>query len=110
MEDVKDEPEYWSTRIYDAGKGKELDSALYDKGSLMMHALRRTVGDRDFFAILKRWTRDNAYSNASWLQFERLAAEVSGKDLKGFFDAWAHGTKVPPDTYLYPGDLAELKR
>ncbi|MFI6684058.1 M1 family metallopeptidase [Streptomyces sp. NPDC050485] len=104
----KDNPAYWSTKLYDPGVGKELDPALYFKGSLMLHALRRTVGDDAFFATLRRWTGDHAYGNASFPQFEALAAKVSGKDLKGFFDAWAHGTTIPAKKYLYPGSLAAL--
>ncbi|MFJ8311076.1 MULTISPECIES: M1 family metallopeptidase [unclassified Streptomyces] len=104
----KDKPSFWSTPLYDPGKGKELDGALYFKGSLMFHALRRTVGDEAFFDTLRRWTSDHAYGNASFPQFEALAAKVSGKDLKGFFDAWAHGTTIPPKEYLYPGSLAAL--
>ncbi|MEU3714370.1 M1 family metallopeptidase [Streptomyces catenulae] len=109
VDENKDDPAYWATKLYDPGVGKELDPALYDKGSLMLHALRRTVGDDAFFATLKRWTHDHAYGNASFPQFEALAAEVSGKDLKGFFDAWAHGTKIPPKQYLYPGSLGALR-
>ncbi|GAA2988517.1 M1 family metallopeptidase [Streptomyces lactacystinicus] len=101
----KDNPSFWSTKLYDPGKGKELAPALYFKGSLMLHALRRTVGDDAFFATLRRWTADHAYGNASFPQFEALAARVSGKDLKGFFDAWAHGTTLPAEEYLYPGPL-----
>ncbi|MFD7588995.1 M1 family metallopeptidase [Kitasatospora sp. NPDC059811] len=108
VEENRNKPEYWSTKLYDPGQGKELASALYFKGSLMMHALRRTVGDDTFFATLKRWTADHAYGNASFPQFEALAAKVSGKDLKGFFDAWAHGTTIPAKEYLYPGPLAPL--
>ncbi|MFF0516874.1 M1 family metallopeptidase [Streptomyces sp. NPDC004250] len=106
VERNKDDPEFWSTMLYDPGQGKELDNALYSKGSLMMHALRRTVGDQDFFATLKRWTHDHAYGNASWPRFEKLVAEVSGKDLTGFFDAWVRGTTRPADPYLYPGSLS----
>ncbi|MFJ9697845.1 M1 family metallopeptidase [Kitasatospora sp. NPDC101183] len=101
-------PSYWSTRLYDPGRGDELAPALYLKGSLMMHALRRTVGDEAFFGTLRRWTAEHAYGNASFPQFEALAAKVSGRDLKGFFDAWAHGTTVPAKEYLYPGSLAPL--
>ncbi|MDH6711140.1 aminopeptidase N [Kitasatospora sp. MAA19] len=104
----KDNPSYWSTKLYDPGKGRELDPALYFKGSLMLHALRRTVGDDAFFTTLRRWTADHAYGNASFPQFEALAAQVSGKDLKGFFDAWVHGTTIPAKEYLYPGALAAL--
>ncbi|MFB7009650.1 MULTISPECIES: M1 family metallopeptidase [unclassified Streptomyces] len=105
IEDYRGDPSFWSTRLYDPGPGKELDSALYFKGSLMLHALRRTVSDEAFFRTLRTWTRDHAYGNASFRQFEALAAKVSGKDLKGFFGAWVDGTVIPPAKYLYPGSL-----
>ncbi|MFI6472779.1 M1 family metallopeptidase [Streptomyces sp. NPDC050516] len=108
IKENKDNPAYWSTKLYDPGKGKELDPALYFKGSLMLHALRRTVGDDAFFNTLRSWTSSHAYGNASFPEFEALAAKVSGKDLEGFFDAWAHGTTIPPKQYLYPGGLAAL--
>ncbi|MFD8723560.1 M1 family metallopeptidase [Streptomyces sp. NPDC059629] len=109
LKDVLGDPSFWSTHIYDAGPGHELDEGIYDKGALMMHALRRAVGDADFFATLKRWTSEYRDSNASWPDFERLAAKVSGKDLTGFFTAWAHSTTVPADQYLYPGSLAKVR-
>jgi aminopeptidase N len=108
VEESEADPEFWTTRLYDPGQGSELANALYSKGSMMLHALRRTVGDDAFFGTLKRWQRDHRYGNASWPQFEALAQEVSGKDLTGFFRAWAHGTTVPPEKYLYPGSLASL--
>nr|BFD87642.1 M1 family metallopeptidase [Streptomyces sp. Xyl84] len=100
------DPEFWRVPLYDPGPGRELDSALYDRGPLMLHALRRTVGDDVFFGILRTWTAAHRYGNASWPQFEALAARLSHQDLRGFFTAWAHGTEVPPDRYLYPGALA----
>ncbi|MEU6497053.1 M1 family metallopeptidase [Streptomyces sp. NPDC046984] len=109
LEGASGDPSFWSTRIYDAGPGHELDEGIYVKGALMMHALRRTVGDAGFFTTLKQWTSEHRDSNASWPDFERLAAKVSGQDLTGFFSAWAHSTTVPPDRYLYPGSLAQLR-
>ncbi|WP_347336104.1 M1 family aminopeptidase [Streptomyces sp. Root264] len=94
--------------MYDPGQGRELDSALYFKGSMMLHALRRTVGDAAFFGTLKRWQRDHRYGNASWPQFEALIEKVSGKDLTGFFSSWVHGTTVPEKKYLFPGSLGSL--
>ncbi|MFC9226520.1 M1 family metallopeptidase [Streptomyces hygroscopicus] len=108
LEDSEADPGFWTTRLYDPGKGRELHEALYNKGSMMLHALRRTVGDQAFFDTLKRWQRDHRYGNASWAQFEALAQEVSGENLTGFFDAWAHGTTVPPKKYLLPGSLGSL--
>ncbi|MFD7640694.1 M1 family metallopeptidase [Kitasatospora sp. NPDC059795] len=98
----RDNPDYWSTKLYDPGAGKELAPALYFKGALMLHALRRTVGDDAFFTTLRRWTAEHAYGNASFPQFEALAAKVSGQDLTPFFTAWAHSTTRPADQYLFP--------
>ncbi|MEU0807564.1 M1 family metallopeptidase [Streptomyces sp. NPDC005970] len=108
VEESREDPDFWTTRLYDPGQGSELAGALYSKGSMMLHALRRTVGDRAFFGTLKRWQRDHRYSNASWPQFEALVEEVSGEDLTGFFRAWAHGTTTPARKYLFPGSLGSL--
>ena len=105
--DNKDNPDFWQVPLYDPGAGKELDPALYDKGSLMLHALRRTIGDEAFFGTLQEWLKQHRYGNASWPQFEDLAQQVSGTDLTGFFDAWVDGTTIPADRYLYPGSLGD---
>ncbi|WP_020548206.1 M1 family metallopeptidase [Embleya scabrispora] len=102
-------PAFWSVRLYDPGPGKELDQALYFKGSMMMHALRRTIGDDAFFGTLRQWQQEHRYGNASWPQFEELTRKVSARpDLTGFFDAWVRGTTVPEDKYLYPGSLGSI--
>lgn len=98
----KDKPEFWQTKLYDPGTDQPLSPALYNKGPLMLQALRMTVGDSMFFHILQTWTSQHRYGNASWPDFEHLAAHLSGKDLTGFFQAWAHSTTIPPAQYLNP--------
>ncbi|MGW4487109.1 M1 family metallopeptidase [Amycolatopsis sp. NPDC004368] len=97
---------YWQVPIYDPGKDRPLDVALYDRGSLMLHALRRTVGDDKFFGLLKHWISAHRYGNASWPDFEHFTSAQAGQDLSGFFTAWAHSSVIPPAQYLYPGTLA----
>jgi aminopeptidase N len=99
------EPSFWSVALYDPGKNHPLASALYSKGSLMLHALRRTIGDDTFYRILREWLRRYRDANASWPDFETLAQTMSQQDLSGFFQAWAHSTTVPANQYLYPGRL-----
>jgi aminopeptidase N len=96
---------YWQVTIYDPGKDRPLDGALYERGSLMLHALRRTVGDAMFFTILRDWLTRHRYGNASWPDFERFATQRSGTDLTGFFQAWAHSSTIPAARYLFPGPL-----
>jgi aminopeptidase N len=94
----------WSGRLYDMGAGNEF-SAVYEKGPLALHALRREIGDTAFDKVLKDWPARHRDGNASWPEFEKFVAEIAGKDLKGFFDAWFRGDTQPADEYLYPGPL-----
>ncbi|MFE3198467.1 M1 family aminopeptidase [Embleya sp. NPDC059237] len=49
FEESRNDPRFWSTKLYDPGRGRELDGGLYFKGSMKMHALCRTTGDTAFF-------------------------------------------------------------
>ena len=98
-------PGFWTRQPYDPGPNFEFGSRVYVRGPLMLHALRHTVGEADFAAILRLWPSVHRFGNASWLEFEAFAATVSGEDLRGFFDAWARGTVRPPDEFLWPGTL-----
>jgi aminopeptidase N len=91
-------------KLYDMGAGNEF-GAVYTKGPMALHALRRTIGDDAFFKILKTWPALHRDGNATWPQFESYVELISGKDLHGFFDAWFRGTTQPADQYLWPGTL-----
>jgi len=71
---------------------------VYQRGAMALEALRRVVGEAHFWAILRRWVTDRAGGNGSTAEFEALAAQVSGRDLGGFFDAWLHQPTKPADT------------
>lgn len=68
----------------------------YDGAALVLHALRLTIGDEAFFAVLRQWFERYNGQSVTTDQFEALAAEVSKTDLSGFFAAWVHSTIVPP--------------
>ncbi|GAA1945506.1 M1 family metallopeptidase [Amycolatopsis minnesotensis] len=100
----KDKPEFWHIPLYNPGAEKYL-WAVYRTGPLMLHALRRTVGDGAFDRALTQWQEQHSGGNASWPDFEALVQHISGKDLSGFFRAWTRSTTIPADEYLYPGSL-----
>jgi aminopeptidase N len=95
---------FWNRKLYDMGAGKEF-TAVYDKGALAMHALRRQIGDDAFNQVLKGWTEKHKDGNASWPEFEQFVADTAKQDLRAFFDAWFRGDKKPTDEFLYPGSL-----
>jgi len=70
----------------------------YDGGAVVLHALRRTVGDATFFSILQAWSHDNYGKSRTSQDFADLASTISGQDLTKFFDDWLYATQVP-DTY-----------
>ncbi|MEV4318877.1 hypothetical protein [Actinocrispum sp. NPDC049592] len=74
-------------------------------GPLMLHALRRTVGDEPFFRTLQFVVANQQFAPLSLGDFERLACQESGVDLTGFFTAWARSGAIPATQYLFPGPL-----
>ena len=72
----------------------------YEGGAVILHALRRTIGDDAFFTVLRRWVEDNNGSSRTTDQFVALATEVAGRDLSEFFDTWLYATSLPD---VFPG-------
>ncbi|WP_052583912.1 M1 family metallopeptidase [Saccharomonospora iraqiensis] len=99
IERLRGNDDFWSRPLYDMGAGNEF-GAVYGKGPLAVHALRRQVGDTAFDRMLREWPAEHADGNARWPQFEEFAERISGKDLRGFFDAWFRGAQQPADEYL----------
>jgi aminopeptidase N len=104
IDDTKDTGQFWANKLYDMGRGSEF-RGVYDKGILAMHALRKQIGEEAFGRVLKEWPAAHRDSNASWPEFEQFVAGIAGQDLRGFFDAWFRGDKIPGDPYLFPGSL-----
>jgi aminopeptidase N len=86
----------WKLPIGDPGAARIFDRAVYDRGGMTVHALRRTIGDAAFFELLKSWTGERRDGNARTADFVKAAEQVSGKDLDPFFQAWLFGTTKPP--------------
>ena len=104
LDKVRTRESYWANKLYGMGAGNEFHG-VYDKGILAMHALRRQIGEDAFHRVLKEWPAAHKDGNATWPQFEEFAQKIAGQDLRGFYDAWFRGDKIPADQYLYPGSL-----
>ena len=82
-----DDP-FWSLRIGAPGARNIFAEPIYDRGAMTLHALRRKIGDDDFFRLVKRWTSVHAGGNVTTPQFVALAESISGQDLDAFFHTW----------------------
>ena len=95
---------YWSSPLVDMGAGNEF-TMVYDRGPLAVHALRKEMGDKAFFQLLKEWPAKYSGRNATFDEWEEMASTIAGKDLGPFIDAWFRGTTKPAEKYLHPGGI-----
>ncbi|PPK66046.1 M1 family metallopeptidase [Actinokineospora auranticolor] len=103
---AKADDAFWNRPLLDMGPGKEF-TAVYDKGKLAMHALRRTLGEAKFDQLLTRWTSEHRDGNANWADLEKLVNDIAGQDQTAFLTEWFHKAAKPSDRFLYPGSLRE---
>jgi aminopeptidase N len=81
--------------IGDPGPSNLFSLTVYNRGGLTLHALRLTVGDDAFFRILRTWTAEHRYGNASIADFISLSEQISGRNLDAFFAAWLGSGPIP---------------
>ncbi|MGF1572178.1 MAG: M1 family aminopeptidase [Sumerlaeia bacterium] len=70
-------------------------SLVYRKAAVVLHMLRRVMGDDDFFTGTKNYLANNAYSAVDTEVFEAAMEAQEGTELDWFFDQWIHGTGKP---------------
>jgi hypothetical protein len=89
-----DDP-FWAVTIGDPGPDHLFDFPVYARGAMTLQQLRLTVGDRDFFKILRRWASSRAGGNVTTDEFIALAERISGKDLHDLFETWLYTPTKP---------------
>ncbi|WP_431042434.1 M1 family metallopeptidase [Streptomyces sp. P1-3] len=72
-----------------------LDAPVYGRAAMVLHKVRRAVGDDTFFAIVRAWTKAHRHGVADTKQFIELCEKKSGKDLGKLFDTWLYGDGKP---------------
>ncbi|KZX19804.1 hypothetical protein ACH61_03097 [Rathayibacter tanaceti] len=69
---------------------------MYKRGALTLHALRLTVGDEAFFALVRAWTSRHASAAVTDEEFRELCAELLGDGVDDLLDAWLLDEELPP--------------
>ncbi|WP_426571402.1 M1 family metallopeptidase [Aquihabitans sp. McL0605] len=88
--------DFWTLPVADPGAQDLFDAPTYYRGAAFLQALRVTVGDAPFEAILRQWAGRSLSAPATTAQFLALSEHVSGLQLDGLFDAWLHQPTKPP--------------
>jgi hypothetical protein len=67
----------------------------YDKGAMVFHMLRRTIGEEAFWGALRDLARDFLFRPAAWEDLRRLFEKRSGRSLARFFEQWTARPGAP---------------
>jgi len=74
-------PEYWALSA--------------SKGAVVMGMLRSTMGDEKFFAAIKAFMTDKAWSAVTTADFRASCEAVMGEELRYFFIQWVENNGAP---------------
>ncbi|MGR6322087.1 M1 family metallopeptidase [Micromonospora soli] len=85
----------WTRPTVDPGRAGMFGDAVYQRGALAVHALRRAVGDETFFRILRGWLAERRNGTATTADFVGYVERVAGRPLRPLFDAWLAGATAP---------------
>lgn len=86
---------FWGPALSDPGV-EHLFERVYDRGPLVVHALRTRMGDDAFFAVLEAWAQQRGPRSLE--QFRTMADQATAEDLTGLFAEWLEQTDRPEAT------------
>ena len=72
-----------------------LNPNSYQKGGWVLHMLRSELGDSVFWRSIRKYYTTYAGGIADTRDLQKIFEEISGKDLKQFFDQWLYTTGQP---------------
>ncbi len=68
---------------------------MFSKGAFVFKLLRMTLGEQKYRQLLRTFLDKYRGKNASIADFEQLASQVAGENMRYFFARWIEGTGVP---------------
>ncbi len=99
-------PVTWGTRLQSSQSPGAWRIVTYEKGSWIIHMLRRRLGDAAFSKLLGTLCARFRYKALDAGQFQKLAASFLppgsvDPQLEAFFEHWVYGTGIPTLRFSY---------
>jgi aminopeptidase N len=83
------------------GEGRVFRALVYNKGAMVLHMLRRLVGDEVFFRGLRGFYNEWRFRKAGTDDFRRSMERAAGRSLERFFEDWIFGDAIPSASFHY---------
>ena len=77
------------------GEPRAFRALVYNKGAMVLHMLRRLLGDEAFFAGLRDFYATWRYRKAGTDDLRVAMEKASGQKLERFFERWIFGSGIP---------------
>lgn len=78
-----------------------LDAHAYPKGAVILHTLRRQMGDAAFFRGIRHYLRKHRHQPVETRDLELAMTEATGFDMKAFLDQWVRKPGHPVLSYFW---------
>jgi aminopeptidase N len=92
-----------STKLY-TDPHAMMDRHSYGKGAVVMHTLRRHLGDKPFFEGIRHYLKKHRYQPVDSHDFCQALTEATGINLEPFFDQWVFKPGHPVLDYGWKWD------
>ncbi|MFF0160158.1 M1 family metallopeptidase [Streptomyces sp. NPDC005263] len=72
------------------------DSPVYQRGAMVLHRIRQTVGDDTFYDIVQGWAAAHRHGNADTADFTAyVEKQAPDEDFSGIWEEWLYGDGKP---------------
>ncbi|TXS41136.1 M1 family peptidase [Streptomyces sp. uw30] len=72
------------------------DSPVYERGAMVLHKIRRTVGDDTFYDIVQGWADEHRHGNADTADFTTYVEKMApDEDFTALWKDWLYGDGRP---------------
>lgn len=71
------------------------DTTTYQKGGVVIHMLRETIGEKAFWTGLNNYLERHKFDTVETADLQRALEETAGTKLDWFFKQWVYGTGFP---------------
>jgi hypothetical protein len=68
---------------------------VYNKSAVVLHMLRRLIGDDAFFSGIRRFYAESRFRKAGTVDLQAAMEVVTGRSLERFFERWIYGATLP---------------
>jgi Peptidase family M1 domain len=95
-------PVYLGYRVgHVKNEGRAFRAVIYNKGAMVLHMLRRLLGDDVFFKGMRRFYVDSRFTKAGTENFREAMETASGRSLERFFERWIYNSTLPRVSFSY---------